>query len=358
MKLTLEEIDELCRMGSLAPSGGNVQPWQIVAHPNQLDFRLHPTRSSSFIDVGHFASIFSLGSLIENVCITSDFRGLRHELQINEPGNADKTIATLRYLRRDQPLIDDTLIEEIPRRCTNRRFHEGNGLDGRTIEQLRNTVEATPDTKLITLFDLSDRKRAAKILGNADAIRIKHELLFTQMMNELRWTSEEAKKTCDGVDVNTLELPKSAILFLRLLKQYPKIRKLIPAWCFSKITESSIVQCSHLGCLAVNNTFSNLSLINAGRAIQRIWLQATRLNVSFQPVTALPFMLIRALYFNGQGLSKYETKKIIFLGQELRRIYALPKDRFPLFVFRLSRTPPPSEMALRLDHRKIYQVCG
>ncbi|MEY2934809.1 MAG: hypothetical protein RL033_5558, partial [Pseudomonadota bacterium] len=80
MQLKDTEIEALIRLGGMAPSGGNTQPWQVSARSDHLELSLHPDRVGSFLDLGFRGSLFSVGSFIENVCVASAAMGLAHQV--------------------------------------------------------------------------------------------------------------------------------------------------------------------------------------------------------------------------------------------------------------------------------------
>ena len=354
IKLTYTEIAKLCKAGGMAPSGGNVQPWKVLAHSSSLTLSLHPKRTGGFLDIEHYASKFSLGSFIENVSLTSTELGLAHKIVIED---RDDSIATIQYLQRLDVLEKDPLYQQIPNRHTNRQLHHGDCFPDETVDELRTSIQKWPFARLTALSDKQQKKNTASILGKGDALRIKHDPMFFDMMSEIRWDQEEAIRSRDGVAISTLELPKQAILMLQLLHKYSWLRKFIPSPAFEKISTPSVMESSHMCVLSLRHELSTENLINAGRAVQRLWLKATEMGVSFQPMTALPFMLIRTLLFSGSGFNTAENDKLTMLGQQLTALYSLDKDEFPLFIFRIARpVAPASDIALRLPPNSIYST--
>jgi len=134
MQLTDAEIDELIRLGGMAPSGGNTQPWKVLVQSDSLELCLHPDRVGSFLDVGHRASILSFGSFIENVCLASTALGLVQRVEIHEFQRLSAPIATIRFLHRTAPGERDPLYEQIPRRHSNRQLHQGPALPAQLLE--------------------------------------------------------------------------------------------------------------------------------------------------------------------------------------------------------------------------------
>ena len=349
------ETDEFIRLGGMAPSGGNAQPWQVLVRPDSLELSLHPERAGLFLDVGHWGSIFAIGSFLENVCLASSWMGFTPQVEIHEFRAPSDKVATVRYVEQRASTEKDALHEQITQRHTNRHLHQGPALPEETIEALRSSIRHWPLMRVCAISEATEKKRAAAIFGKANVLLIRHHVLFSQLMRELRWSRSDADRTRDGVALSTLELPNSAVWLLRALRRFPPLRKLLPKSGLEKMPEPALLGCSHLCALTVREPLSTECLVNAGRAAQRLWLKATALQLSVQPFAALPFLVLRAQSFDGAGLSPSEARELLSLGAELKAIYSLGGDEFPLFVFRLSSpAAAASDRALRLPHRSLY----
>jgi nitroreductase len=352
------EIDALIRLGGMAPSGGNMQAWRVLVRADCLELSLRAERAGSFLDVAHRASVFSLGSFIENVCLAASWMGLDHQVEIHEFRAASDQIATIRYLRRAEDMEKDSLYEQIPRRHTNRHLHQGRALSEETISALRESIQQRPLVRLCTISSATEKQTAAGILGKGNVLLIQHQVLFSQMMSEIRWNRNDAERSGDGVAISTLELPSPAVLLLRTLRRYPPLRRLLPRRALEKMPEPAVMGCSHLCVLALRGALSTEGFVNAGRAVQRLWLKATALQLAVQPLATLPFLVLRVQEFDAAGLSGSEARQLRMLGAELKDLYALGEDEFPLFVFRLSSpAASASDRSLRLPHRSLYTSC-
>ena len=357
MLLRKNEIEHLVRLAGTAPSGGNVQPWKVVAHASALEMYVHPTRGSGLLDVGHYASIFSLGSFLENLSLASAQLGLAHEVKIHPFEGLLKPVVTVSYWERQSPpAAEDPLYAAILQRHTNRRPHTGEPLPEARIQDLRASIRELPFVGLSAFSERARKQRAASILGKTDALRMRHSSLFPEMMSELRWDAEEARRSADGIALSTLELPAGAVSFLRALRRYPRLRYLVPRPLFEKMSAPLVMGCSHLCSLVVRGDLSTEKLVLAGRASQRIWLAACSLGLAVQPMTVLPFLLIRAREFGGEGLSLATKHRVLLLGKALQELFAVEQNEFPLFVFRLSRASAASDRSLRLPPATLYEL--
>jgi hypothetical protein len=347
------QLDEWVRLGGMAPSGGNSQPWRVALVSGSLELRLDPTRASSFLDVAHTASIFATGCFTENVCLAAAVDGWSVDVTVHELDDVAQPLATLRF-RRALDARRDSLYDQIASRRTNRRWHEGPALSDAVIERLRTALGTSANTRISTLTELAQKRHAAAQLGKADAILIRHSQLFRGILSELRWTQAEAVEKHDGVAISTLEMPPAVVKLLRVLRAVPALRRLLPMSALEKMAELPLLNCSHLCLMSVRGELSSTALVASGRAAQRLWLMATKLGLSLQPLAALSFLLLRVTRFGGVGLSRQQCRELQLAADELRGLFALNVDEFPLFPFRLSRTAPASDRALRLQHHRLY----
>ncbi|MGB8697906.1 MAG: hypothetical protein WCD18_00685 [Thermosynechococcaceae cyanobacterium] len=358
-RLTDSEIQRLATLGGLAPSGGNVQPWKLRATAQTLELYLHPERSTSFIDIERYASIFSLGSVAENLAIASNYMGLQYAFQFLGYRDVSHPLARFEYWSRHDPPIAPAidLYEAIEQRVTNRQPFDGTIIAPEALDTLQ--VAAQTHGGICQLWSLQDRaskKVAAQILGKADRIRMQHPALHQQLFGELRWTREAAESSQDGIHIQTLEFTPPALLGLALLSRYA-IARLFPRKAVEALPLPALLSCSHFCCLSLNQPITPAALFTAGQVLQQVWLRATCLELALQPWTALPFFWIRALFFPGTGFSPSEELEIKTLGEDLRQLFGLSPASFPLFLFRLSKAAPPTGRSLRLDWETFTIKC-
>lgn len=88
------------------------------------------------------------------------------------------------------------------------------------------------------------------------------------------------------------------------------------------------------------------SLLDAGRAVERLWLKATELGIAATPCSA-PILLAHHVR-NGEGAHLKQTEKdaLLQLLHDIRAAFATG-TREPVFMFRLSYAEAPSARSLR-----------
>lgn len=352
-KLSLNQIEKLCVAGSMAPSGGNAQPWKIRVRNNLFEITVNKQRLSGFLDIGGLASIFGLGCFTENVVLEAKKMGLDYSLEIREGQDVSDFLVKI-FFTENGSSKKPNLADFIDQRITNRKISDGRLIEEKNINYLKNLIIES-DFKLSTISSNKEKQGLSNILSVADGIRMSEQRTLKEMMEELRWSEIEAEKTADGIDLKTLELPGNAAWMFALLKNHPFLGKLIPQDVLRQVAKPLILGCSHIGCVSISGPLTQKNMFLAGRVCERIWLGATKLKIAFQPWTPLIYFLIRTKYFQGKDFTKQQIKDIDKSGENLKRIFNLSKQ-FPVFLFRLSYAKPPISRSLRVKWQQFTQV--
>jgi hypothetical protein len=87
---------------------------------------------------------------------------------------------------------------------------------------------------------------------------------------------------------------------------------------------------------------------DGGRGVQRVWLEATRRKLTFQPYSSLVFLLARLEDGDGIGLDQEEKGILGQLRADLARIFPpRSSSHTELLLFRLAYAGTPTSRALR-----------
>jgi len=100
-------------------------------------------------------------------------------------------------------------------------------------------------------------------------------------------------------------------------------------------------------------TYSPINFINAGRSIQRTWLAASEMNISFQPQSPATFFFARLLKGSGIELDEAMQEELKILRSEFENVMKLSSDVVDVFLFRLCIADQPKTKSLR---RKMEDV--
>ena len=163
-------------------------------------------------------------------------------------------------------------------RATNRKLGDGSPLGNKAVVALRRTAKAA-GTHLRLVLDHNLRTEIGCILGAFDKIQFTTPVIHQETMAEMRWTPAEVALTRDGIDIATLELEPMKAAALRLARRADVaalLRQPGRGTALEEMAQTAIATSSAVGLLRVEVATPD-GFVEAGRVMQRIWLDATRL---------------------------------------------------------------------------------
>lgn len=346
----------LARAARAAPSGDNCQPWRLHWDGERLRVRFLAERAASFYDVEHAASWVSLGAVLTNLETAAGPLGLAVRAELFPRDEFPPTVASLTL--EPAPRRDDPLAAAIEARTTNRRPYARRPLP----EPLRSALEAAATSPGVTLSWATGPAlaRVARLAAANDRFLFEHRALHAGLVRWLRWTPEEAAAVGDGLPVAALELARWERPAFRLLASWRVARAarglgltaLLPTRTAAIYRRSAAI-----GLLTVAGR-DRLAFVQGGRALERVWLTATRHGVAFQPITGVTFLLLRLTLGVSTGFGPAERARLERLGRALCEVFPVLADQAPAMLFRVGFAAPPSARAPRLPLEAVLRCEG
>lgn len=334
-----EEIDAIVEAASLAPSGGNCQPWKWIYTKGYL-FLLHDiSRSFSFLDYNHFGSYVAFGAATENLILKSHSLNLEVETIFSPLEERKELIAVFKFYKEKNEYTEahdfDSLSNYITSRTTNRKISPRKEIDKHHIITYNKLLFPQDELKFSFTDQLTDIEKISQVVSNAEKQRLLNAWGHNDFVNEIRWTKEENEKYRDGIDLATLDLSDTDKAALQVLKDWQTI-DLIKKWdkgnALKKMVSKSVMTSSAVGLITAPYYTAHF-LYRAGRLIERIWLQATKDNIAFQPISPLTFMLPR-LDGNCNDINEKMKSELYESHTKIIEIFGL-NQVVPVFLFRL-----------------------
>lgn len=349
VKLDKEIITEIVKAGILAPSGGNAQPWKFVCTDNQLYVFHDPHFSHSLLDFNNLGSYVSIGAAIENISIKASVSGFDILVDYFPLNNNRIITAAIVFTQGKSIAVNRYLEKGIGIRATNRELNVRQTLSNNTYDLLKQSINSYPDCELHIIDKEPLMKDVGKILGKAEMLRIIHPRgHYDTFKNELRWTDEEIN-TGDGLDVNTLGATISEISALKIAKDDDAIaflRSVKGGNAFTKMVNKSVAAAAALGIITVPS-YSEVNFLKGGRTLERLWIEANLIGISFQPIAQLVFMLARLEHGRGEGMGKFFKDEFKKLKEEFYSFLPELAGKQPVFIFRLCKADTPKIRSLR-----------
>jgi molybdopterin/thiamine biosynthesis adenylyltransferase len=345
-------IEALLEAARLAPSGGNEQPWRWSRAGSEL--RLIPERrfGESLLNHRDKATFLALGAAAENVVLRAHELGVAVRL---DPPAADQPSPLCRFrffpasarVEAAEAHDWDALASFIERRQTNRRRVTPAPLAPDVLAELARPLAGLSGCTLHFATLRPAIAEIAEVAARADRIRMLHPDGHRDLVREIRWTKEEAERERDGIDLSSMELTAGEHAGLRMLR-FERVAELLRTWkrgrSLERLTRNAVLASSAVG-LITAPADSIESRFAAGRALERVWLNATRLGLSLQPHTASILLFARAF---GGGASDFDAEtmgELFGLQARLRGVFQPTGNE--LFLFRLFPGCEPLGRSLR-----------
>ncbi len=353
-KLSDDELFKIVEIANSAPSGGNMQPWEWVFSDKGVLHLFHDQkRSKSLLDFKGTGSLISFGAALENIRLTCLKMGIETSIKPHITEFGEEKIASIQFDRKAGSALPDKyayLTPFIDSRLTNRLNEERKPIQDSTFDEL--TGMASEAGFKLRIFDLEEQiKRFAKINGLMDWVRMINVEGYNDFVKEIRWTNSEAEITKDGIDLGTFDLGVADMAALKMInnaKAMKFIRDHKLGQGFTRISDNTFKSASAI-CLLTANEFSPRSFLNAGKAIQRMWVHANMKQIGFQPVTASLFMYHQLYKGDENRFTPFESELITKSYKEFADLVCKENNEEEIFLFRLNITKGKVVKSYRRD---------
>jgi len=341
------QIRRLVELATTAPSGGNAQPWRFTWTGEKLDLWVDRSRAGSFLDVGGASSHLALGSAAEALVHAATTCGYSVEL-VPFPDAREEDLVCRATFARSTALAPSELSSLLEVRCTNRRLGSRVRLAPAHRQALVDAaLSSGAELELVT--DPEPLDELGALLGDVDRLRFLSERLHADLMAELRWSAEDARATGDGIDIATLELDAAGMAALRLLRDPAAVALLRTLDQGQRLTTSArraVDASSAVGLLTTEGT-GPAAYFQGGRAVERVWLTATKLGLSLQPMAVAPYLFAKLERGGIAAFTARERSALERLRQRFSSVFTTGTARAEVLVFRIAHAEPPGVRSLR-----------
>lgn len=354
-----DDMRFLIEHACLAPSGGNSQPWRFTVDGRRLIASVDPLRASTFLDHRGLAAYVALGAAAENVLIAATQRGLVLDYTVLDPvappvagATTPRPVWQARIVGTGEPTVSEWF-DYLPLRGTSRAHAPRDPLHVGALAALHRA--ATPGQ--LTWFDTEPQlEHLGTLHGRADRIRFLSETMHRELFAELRWSPEEAACTRDGLDVRTLALGPVDEAALRLLSHWPTLavlKQIEGGRALLDLTRKAFVASSAVVVLRMPGDTPR-DYVEGGRALQRLWLAATREGLSVHPQGTLVYLLKR-LADAPDTFSEAEREELTAVAQAFHEVVP-PDGGANIIVLRVGRAAATSVRSLRRPVESVVDV--
>ncbi len=346
---------KIIEAGIHAPSGENCQPWRFeVRGDGELALYNIPERDDSLYSWGQRASYFAHGALLENMHIAALHYGFDARFVLFPEGHESDRVALIQFTGREPKA--EPLFESIFKRTTNRKPYKKVDITDETKKWLTDGV-ADDGVKIILTTDKGAIKTVANAAASNERVIFENKLMHGFFFNHINWTKQEDDEKSIGFYIDTLELPPPVKVLFKLFRRWPVMRVLgvVGFPRFVALGNGQLYASGSLVGAIVIDDETPEHFVQAGMTAQRIWLNTTKLGLSFQPLAGLIYLFLRVKHGD---LAAFEHRHIHLMQKgytSMQKALGV-ENKTIAFMFRIGDGGEPTARATRLDINRFVGV--
>ena len=278
-------IETILDRARWAPSGDNRQTWRFeVVADDHVVVHAFDTRDDCVYDLDGTASQIALGALLATMEVAASAEGFRIDCARRPESSIEEPLVDVRLIE-DRALESSVLAPFIETRSVNRRPLSTRPLTDDERSALGDAVG--PAHELVLREDPAARRRVASLLFASAKLRLTMPEAYAVHRDAIEWgvqfSQDRVPAAAVGLD------PMTARLMQWVMKSWPRVsffnRYLAGTWIPRvQLDVLPALRCAtHFVVLARKTPVDIDDFIEAGRAVQRLWLTATRFGLQLQP---------------------------------------------------------------------------
>lgn len=348
-------VEQILDLARWAPSGDNTQPWRFeFVADDHVVVHGFDTREHCVYDVQGRPSQMAHGALLENILIAATGHGLRASFTRRAGAPEDKPLYDVRFTPNSS-IARDPLIDFITVRSVQRRAMRTRPLSTEEKRALEGCV--APKYRVVWIEGLARKWRAACLMWRNSKLRLICPEAYRVHRDVIEWN---ARYSTDRVPDQSLGLDPLTLKLMRpVMKSWNRVDLFNTYFGGTFMPRVQLDLIPALACgahlaIAAERPLQDIDgYVDAGRAMQRFWLVATRLGLLMQPeMTPLIFATyVRA----GQ---RFSTVEQVWAGaQRVRRDLAtlsgVTEPARIILLGRIGAGRPATARSLRLEVPKL-----
>ncbi len=342
-----EVIKKILQTAVWAPSGDNSQPWRFEVSGSVIEVFCIPEKDNPIFNFHNRGTYIATGALIENLVIAAAHEGYRADVVLVKSENINHIASVT--LKEDKS-ISDNLFESIRKRSSNRKFYKKN--KPLSEEQKEVLIKANNLFGVSKLSFIED-KQSMNIVGQAvsknEVVMLENKKLHDFFYSDIRWTTKSERRLKTGLYLKTMELALPQLVVFKALQFWP-VAKILNSLGTARFIAGQNAKLygngSALGIMTLQD--NDADFVGIGRALQRIWLEVTRMGLSMHLVSGVIFL---AQLVNARQAGEFSAEHIEIIDKAYKEILSvLPEKPGAIgMIFRIGYANNPSGTQSRLE---------
>jgi len=271
---------EILRLASLAPSGHNTQPWTVkIIEPGKWIIGADSGRRLPGVDPDNRELLLSIGAFLENLHLAAGSFGYRAEQKVLAKRTSDRDLVSI-TLRKDRPVSFP--FEKITLRKTIRNGHLNQPLSESDIKLLTSSRES------FHFYPAASREGRMLAEGTIEAnvIQAGRKSAVKELSEWIRFSDKDARKYRNGLTPESMEIHGISGFVVR---NFFNSDSVMSSGFKDKTVEGvkkQVASCG--GWIVITSEDSKVkTLIDTGRAFQRMCLETRGRNIAVHPMTQI-----------------------------------------------------------------------
>lgn len=354
MEYMKDIIKNILEYAVQAPSGNNSQPWKFRVTGNKIYIFNVVDNDVTPYNFDQKGSYIAHGALVENISIIAPHYGYDAHIELFPDAGQPNIVAVVTLEKREKrTLNEESLFEYIPLRATNRRVYKEMPLVPEHKEEILKTAKEVPDGGEIKLIDARNEMRdLAQALGLHERLIFENKMIHDIVFSHMLWSEKENAMKRRGLYIKTKfpDMPSVLLPLMKLFGHWSFVRIINKIGFPKKIQQQSAASCvsSSALCAILADHDANENFLMSGRLFQRIWLKATKLGLSIQPVTGIPYLARRILLAGKTDGFSQEQVDLIRKANEIIHHIVNKNKKTIIMIFRIGYSDMPPIKTLKL----------
>ncbi|MCL5666962.1 MAG: hypothetical protein M1383_04305 [Patescibacteria group bacterium] len=349
------DIDAVLSQAIQAPSGDNCQPWEIQKTSDGVEIFNVPAKDQSLYNFRQQASYLAHGALLENFSIAAKHLGFDPDVKLFPDANNLNLVARIKLrIINPQP---QQLFECIAKRTTNRKPYKNIDLPPVLLETLESAASDVPGVRLMLAKGAQQRNILAKSSAINEQAVLENEYLHKFLFQHVVWTRKQLEQLKSGMFIKTLEMPRPAETVFKMASSWKTVcilNKLGLSKIVAKQNEQVYNHSAAFGLIVIKNN-NHDSFVRAGQALERVWLNLTKEDLSLHPVAGIIFLILRIKGGGVKEISDKHQKMVLRSYENIKNVFHLDDTDIPAFMFRLGQGGKPSATSPRLPLKSLLR---
>lgn len=353
----VRDISLWVQKATKAPSHGNTQPWRWYYDNGLLCLFAEAEDRLPFDDYKFMSTYMANGAALTNLELAVHSKGYGTLIHTMPLPDEPMLVATIQFTRQAPPPEDELqgLCECIDFRYTNRSAGTKSDIDPRKLSKLKKSVQGINGAELLMKDKAKDIAKLAHLVGACERLRLLHPMGHYDHFNRLRWSNDEIMRMGEGIHIDSYCLSQQETIALKLIKKQ-EVAKFLSSikggQALGYGAQQSTMTSGAIGLLAMPER-SAVQYVLAGRALQRMWLTATKIGLSIHPLQSAvtQFTLLKNGSLNGYPIHMEDElmEQFTIFNDVFKEI----KNKAEVFMFRVSIANETSVRTVRKQTEKV-----